>query len=66
MVHTRDMALDRGGPYRERPVRAHEAPRIRGYDALVLIALLGALASIEHWSDVINGLSAAMGFPRVR
>jgi hypothetical protein len=60
------MALDRGGPYRERPVHAHEAPRVNGHDALVVVALVLALASIEHWSDVINGFSAAMGFPRVR
>ncbi len=65
-MHTRTMALSRGGPYRERPECAHEAPRVHGHDVLIITALMVVLASIEHWSDVIDGLSTAMGFPRVR
>ena len=64
-MHTHPMALERGGPYRQRPVRPHAAPRTRGHDVLVIVALMLALASIERWADAINGLSAAMGFPRV-
>ncbi len=69
--HTRAMPIGRGTPYRDPASHTDEPvapPRYSALarDAVVVVVLFATLASIAHWHEAIDAVSAAMGFPRVR
>ncbi len=67
------MAPTSRSPYRHAAATCattdRERPAVWGVlvrDACVLAALVATIASISHWSSMIDAVSEAMGFPRMR